>query len=118
MVREAFWRRALASADDVIGTRLEVGGVERTIVGATSARIVHAIVGRAAWQVALGGGIGGVAAVFSLDARAILVSRLGDGGAWTLPVVLVLLVAAGLAATWLPLRRALRVQPSDALRAE
>jgi len=90
----------------------------RVALGATSARIVRAIVGRAAWQVGAGGVAGAALALVSLDAREVLVSRLGDGGAWTLPVVLVSLVAAGLAATWLPLRRALGVQPSDALRAE
>jgi hypothetical protein len=54
----------------------------------------------------------------SLEGRIVLVSRLGDGGTWTLPAVVGLLAVAGLAATWLPLRRALGVRPTDALRAE
>lgn len=90
----------------------------RVSLGATSRRVIGTIVGRAAWQVGLGGALGVVLAVISLDLRAVLVSRLGDGGAWTLPAVVVLLVVAGLTATYLPLRRALRVQPSEALRAE
>jgi predicted lysophospholipase L1 biosynthesis ABC-type transport system permease subunit len=62
--------------------------------------------------------LGAVLAVLSLDLRSVLVSRLGDGGVWTLPTVLVLLVVSGLCATGLPLRRALRVAPSEAMRSE
>lgn len=90
----------------------------RVALGATATRVVWTILRRAAWQVALGGAVGGVLAVLSLNARTILVSRLDDGGAWTLPLVLGLLVTAGLGATWLPLRRALRVQPSEAMRVD
>ncbi|MGE0041075.1 MAG: ABC transporter permease [Vicinamibacterales bacterium] len=91
----------------------------RVALGAPGSRIVATIVGRAAAQVALGGGVGAMLAVASLAGRGQLVmSRLGDGGRWTLPLVLGLLVAAGLAATWVPLRRALGVQPAEALRAE
>jgi predicted permease len=90
----------------------------RVALGATSVRVVGTIVGRAAWLVAFGGAIGCGLAVLSLDARAILVSRLGDGGPWTLPAVVALLVGSGLAATWMPLQRALRVRPAEALRAE
>jgi hypothetical protein len=69
-------------------------------------------------QAPVGGALGAVLAVLSLDWRDVLVSRLGDGGTWTLPTVLLLLVAAGLAATALPLHRALRVQPSEAMRVD
>ena len=90
----------------------------RVALGATSGLIIRTILGRAAWQVGVGGALGAVLAFLSLNARAVLVSRLPDGGMWTLPTVLALLVAAGLIATFLPLRRALRVQPSEALRVE
>jgi predicted permease len=90
----------------------------RVALGAGAPRVIRAIVGRAAWQVGAGGVLGGALAILSLDARDVLVSRLGDGGPWTLPAVVLLLVVAGLAATWLPVRRALAVRPSDALRAE
>jgi putative ABC transport system permease protein len=90
----------------------------RIALGATAGRIVRSVVGRAAGQVGLGGAVGYGLAIVSLEARSILVSRMGDGGAWTLPTVLVVLIAAGLAATWFPLRRALQVQAADALRAE
>jgi predicted lysophospholipase L1 biosynthesis ABC-type transport system permease subunit len=74
------------------------------------------IVRRAALQVAAGGLAGAGLAILSLDLRGILVSRLPDGGAWTLPAVLALLMVAGIAATALPLRRAVRVQPNEAMR--
>jgi hypothetical protein len=56
--------------------------------------------------------------VLSLEVRSVLVSRLGHGGAWTLPSVIAGLVLSGLAATWLPLRRALGIRAADALREE
>ncbi len=90
----------------------------RVALGASTARILRSIVGRAAWQVACGGVTGVALAVASLGMRGMFASRLGDGGPWTLPLVVILLVAAGLAATGAPLRRALRVRPADALRAE
>jgi predicted permease len=90
----------------------------RMALGATTTRIVRAIVGRAAWQVTGGAVLGCALARLSLEGRMVLVSRLGDGGMWTLPAVVCLLAVAGLAAIWLPLRRALGVRPTDALRAE
>jgi ABC-type lipoprotein release transport system permease subunit len=39
-------------------------------------------------------------------------------GPWTLPAVLVLLVVAGIVATAAPLRRAVRVQPGEAMRVD
>ena len=90
----------------------------RVALGATARQVVASVLGRAARHVALGGVLGGVLAVLSLDLREVLVSRLGDGGPWALPLVLALLVLSGLCATGLPLRRALRVQPSEAMRCE
>jgi predicted lysophospholipase L1 biosynthesis ABC-type transport system permease subunit len=90
----------------------------RMALGATAGRIISAVAGRAAWQVGLGGAVGCGLALLSLELRSVLVSRMGDGGTWTLPVVMAVLVTSGLAATWLPLRRALNVQAADALRSE
>lgn len=101
----------------IVSRRTREIGV-RMALGATTTGIVRAILGRVALQVAIGGALGAILALISLDARAVLVSRLGDGGPWTLPAVLALLVLAGLAATWFPLRRALGVEASEALRAE
>jgi predicted permease len=90
----------------------------RVALGATVQRIVASVMGRAARQVAIGGLLGAVLAVLSLELRSVLVSRLSDGGPWALPIVLALLVLSGLCATGLPLRRALRVPPSEAMRYE
>jgi len=90
----------------------------RLALGASVSHVIHTIGLRAALQIGIGGVIGATLAVASLNARSILVSRMGDGGVWTLPLVLVLLVLAGLAATWVPLRRALTIRPQDALRAD
>lgn len=90
----------------------------RLALGANVSHVVHTIGSRAALQIGIGGVIGAVLAIASLSARSVLVSRMGDGGPWTLPLVLALLVLAGLAATWVPLRRALTIRPQDALRAD
>jgi predicted permease len=90
----------------------------RIALGATVRRVIASVLGRAASQVAIGGILGAALAVLSLDLRSVLVSRLGDGGPWALPIILVLLVLAGVCATGWPLRRALRVAPSEAMRCE
>jgi len=90
----------------------------RLALGASVSHVVQTIGARAALQIGVGGLVGAVLAIVSLNARSVLVSRMGDGGAWTLPLVLTLLVLAGLAATWIPLRRALTIRPQDSLRAD
>lgn len=90
----------------------------RIALGSTAFGVVKTVLGRAAIQVSIGGVVGAILAVLSLNVRSVLVSRMGDGGAWTLPTVLVLLASAGMVATWLPLRRALGVQAADALRTD
>jgi predicted lysophospholipase L1 biosynthesis ABC-type transport system permease subunit len=101
----------------IVSRRTQEIGI-RMALGATADRIIRTIAGRAAIQVLIGGMLGAVLAVLSLNVRSVLVSRLGDGGSWTLPIVLVLLIAAALVATWVPIRRALRVRPQDSLRAQ
>jgi putative ABC transport system permease protein len=90
----------------------------RIALGASTVDVVRTILGRAAIQVAIGGAAGVVLAMLSLNVRSVLVSRLGEGAPWTLPSVLALLLCAGVAATWLPLTRALRVQASESLRSD
>ncbi len=90
----------------------------RMALGASTQRIIGSIAGRAAAQILAGAVLGGVLAVASLQLRSVLVSRMGDGGSWTLPIVLTTLAGAALAATWIPVRRALSVRPQDALRAD
>ncbi|HEX5214677.1 MAG TPA: ABC transporter permease [Vicinamibacterales bacterium] len=90
----------------------------RVALGAPTAQIVRTIVGRTVWQLGLGALAGGLLARLLLEARGIFVFRLSDGGDWALPTVIFTLAAAGVAASWVPLRRALGVKPVDALRAD
>jgi hypothetical protein len=90
----------------------------RTALGASAVRVVRSIAGRAALQIAIGGLAGCVLALLSLRGRRLLAARIDDGDAWMLPVVVLVLVLGGLLAIWAPVRRALRVGPAGALRAE
>jgi putative ABC transport system permease protein len=88
----------------------------RVALGATSGMVVRTILARAGAQVFVGGGAGVALAWFTLQGRSMLVTRIGDGGPWTLPLVLVLLIGAGLVAVWAPIRRALAIRPQEAMR--
>jgi putative ABC transport system permease protein len=90
----------------------------RVALGATPSLVIRSVARRAALQMLAGGVIGAALALLSLRGRSMFVSRLSDGGTWTLPFVIALLVLAGLTATWVPLRRALRIRPQEALKAE
>ena len=84
----------------------------RTALGGTSARVLTGVFSRVAMQVGLGiaVGIGGAIALEPLLGKD--VPRL-EG---LLPAVVVLVMVVGFAASAGPARRALRIQPTDALR--
>jgi putative ABC transport system permease protein len=89
----------------------------RTALGASRARILRAVIGRSSIPL-LAGAIAGpfLASVF-VAARTIFAFRLpADSGPFGVPVIGAMMIAAGLAATWIPTRRALRLTPSDTLR--
>jgi ABC-type antimicrobial peptide transport system permease subunit len=75
------------------------------------------VVGQAGLLLAIGAAVGGVLA-FGMTAAMdrILVSQLPNPGGWVFPGVALVLGVAGLLASWVPARRALRVQPNEALR--
>jgi ABC-type antimicrobial peptide transport system permease subunit len=81
----------------------------RTALGANPTRLVRDILSRAFLQLGLGAVMGGAAVVMA-DGRAS--ERL-----WFLAGVIGIVIGIGLLACVLPVRRALRVQPTDALRA-
>jgi hypothetical protein len=91
----------------------------RTALGATRGQILRAIVLRAAIAPAAGA-LGGVAlGELLVRARGIFAFRLPESaGPWGLPLLAALLIAAALAAAWQPARRALAIQPAEALRAD
>jgi predicted permease len=90
----------------------------RIALGADARGVWWAVTGTTLWQLTIGLAIGiaGAAAV----ARLLPAMLVGAGGGTGLPTALVavLLAAAGLAASAVPARRALRVDPVNALRAE
>jgi putative ABC transport system permease protein len=90
----------------------------RMALGADARGVWWAVTGTTVRHLAIGLAIGaaGAAAV----TRLLPAMLVGSGGSTALPMTLVtlLLVAAGLAASSVPARRALRVDPVNALRAE
>jgi predicted permease len=91
----------------------------RVALGATRLRVLRAIIGRVAVAPAIGAAAGILLGHTLVAARGIFAFRLPDSaGPWGLPALGVLMVAAGVAAAWVPARRALRVAPAEALRAE
>jgi hypothetical protein len=82
----------------------------RTSVGARPGRIVATIFGRALFQLSLGVALG------SLIAVPVIRNGAGSDGMRMLLVTVGLLGGAGLASCLLPIRRALRIQPADAIK--
>jgi len=90
----------------------------RLAMGATSAHVLRLIVGRAMWMVALGAAAG-LAAAFAL-ARFLTAMLFGVGAMdlATYATVTGILVLVAFAASFLPARKATRVDPLTTLRAE
>lgn len=94
--------------------RKEIG--IRSALGAQPRRLLAGLFGRSAGQLALGVAVG-VAIAFLLD-RASDGDLMGVRGAVTVPAVAVVMLVVGLLATFGPARRGLRIEPSEALRAD
>lgn len=84
----------------------------RTAVGASRGRIVGTVFGRAVIQLVAGVALGGLVAV------PVLLDGVADQGPRTLVIVSTLLLAAGVAACLVPVRRALAIQPAAAMKSE
>ena len=84
----------------------------RTAVGAGRGQITRAVFQRALIQLVVGVGVGSLIAVPTLW------NGLEDNGPRTLATVSLVLLAAGLGACLLPIRRALAIQPSVAMKSE
>ena len=94
--------------------RREIG--IRTALGAPPLTVLRSIFSRVAMQVAVGVAVGVVVAMAiapSIEGAA-LAGRL----AMVTPAIAVIMVLVGLAAAYAPARRSLRIQPTEALRAE
>lgn len=94
--------------------RREIG--IRSALGAQRAHVLRSVFARSAVQIALGVSVGiGVALLLELATEGEL---LGGRAAVLLPAFAVLMGVTGLLAAFGPARRGLRIQPSEALRAE
>jgi putative ABC transport system permease protein len=94
--------------------RKEIG--VRAALGAEPGRLLRSVFARAAGQIALGL-VTGVVTIVLLD-RLSDGSLLGGKGKILLPAVSLMMVTAGVLAVVGPARRALRIQPIEALREE
>ena len=89
----------------------------RSALGASRARILRSLVGRSSVPLIVGAIAGPLLGGVFVAARGIFAFRLpADSGPLGLPILCGVMLAAGLVATWVPARRALRLTPSDALR--
>ena len=91
----------------------------RSALGATPGRILRTLMGKTALPPALGAAAGIALGQGLVAVRGIFAFRLPESsGPWALPLLATLMIAAGLLSAWVPARRALRIAPADALRAE
>jgi putative ABC transport system permease protein len=90
----------------------------RVALGAIEGRIVSMVVGDGLRLAVVGVASGAVAAVFAARSLRTLVFGVGVTDTWTYAAVAVALVVVALAASYIPARRAARVDPLIALRSD
>ncbi|HKS06796.1 MAG TPA: ABC transporter permease [Gemmatimonadaceae bacterium] len=94
--------------------RREIG--IRTALGARSAQVIRGVLARAAAQIALGVAIG---LVLALPVDRMIGAHIFAGwGVVILPSVVLMMAATGLMAAAAPVRKAMLIQPTEALRSE
>jgi predicted lysophospholipase L1 biosynthesis ABC-type transport system permease subunit len=87
----------------------------RVALGARSSQVVTTVVGRALALLAAGAALGTIVGVMIAGFQSVMLIRMPEVGVMTPTIVVGALVLAGLAAAWLPTRRALGIRPSEAL---
>ncbi|HLB44649.1 MAG TPA: FtsX-like permease family protein, partial [Candidatus Limnocylindrales bacterium] len=101
---------------DVAQKRREIG--IRLALGARPDRVLGLVLGRGVRLAVVGAGAGLVAAVAVSRVMRSLLFGVSATDPLTFVVVIAVLLAVAVAATWLPASRATRVDPVDVLRAE
>jgi hypothetical protein len=99
---------------DVALRRYEIG--IRAVMGASAAQIRSLVIRDALRPVALGIGVGLIAAYWAGQSMQSLVYGVDARDPWTLALVAATLVVAAIVAAWLPARRAARTDPGGVLR--
>jgi ABC-type antimicrobial peptide transport system permease subunit len=90
----------------------------RVALGARSWQVLRSITGAATAYLLIGGLIGtGLGALF-VQLRSLLLISIPTPGVWMPTTIFLTLAVAGLAACWLPARRALGIKPAEALQAD
>ena len=90
----------------------------RMALGATAGGVVRLVLARGLWQLGLGLAIGLAGALASAQLMESLIALASPHDPLVFVTISVLLGGLGLLACWLPARRAARVAPTEALRAE
>lgn len=100
-----------------VGQRTREIGI-RVALGATARDVLRLVLGQGAWLVG-GGLVAGLAVALGVTRLlGSLLYGVGAGDPWTLGGVAALLGMVALLACWLPARRAMRIDPVEALRQE
>ena len=90
----------------------------RVALGATGAQVVKSVAAGAAVYLLIGGALGSVLGVLFIQFRDLLLISIPDAGVWMPATIFLTLALAGGVACWVPVHRALRIRPSEALAAE
>ncbi len=90
----------------------------RVALGASGSRVLGVVLGRGFRQVAIGIGIGALAGAGLLRVLSFLPIGISPDGPWLLAAAGGTMLLAGLSACLVPVSRALRIQPLEALRHE
>jgi predicted permease len=88
----------------------------RLALGAQAAAVVKAVAGRVALAVMVGIMLGLVGGLFFAKFVETLLFEIPPASPWSFGLPLLCLLIVALAATWAPIRRAIRVDPAEALR--
>jgi putative ABC transport system permease protein len=90
----------------------------RVALGATGAQVIRSIAAGAAVYLLIGGALGSVLGVLFIQFRDLLLISIPDAGVWMPATIFLTLALAGGVACWVPVHRALRIRPSEALSAD